>query len=124
MRSWRGSGEEPVALLCEHDVSVIAALLGVLKESEAALRKLDAIKDVVVVGRRDGHGEQQLVAYIVPAKDAPTVSALRHVLAHVTRVSYAVDIRPDVSIAADTEWEGRHLALPAPGKTRPALPVP
>jgi acyl-coenzyme A synthetase/AMP-(fatty) acid ligase len=96
-----------------------------LEESEAALRQLDAIKDVVVVGRRDEHGDQQLVAYIVPAAGAPTVSALRHVLAR-TLPEYLI---PSIFVqmpALPLTPNGKvdRLALPEPGKTRPALDTP
>ena len=96
-----------------------------LEESEAELRKLDTIKDVVVVGRRDERGEQQLVAYIVPAEVAPTVSSLRHALAR-TLPEYLI---PSVfvqmpALPLTPNGKVNRLALPEPGKTRPALDVP
>ena len=96
-----------------------------LEESEAELRKLDTIKDVVVVGRPDERGDQQLVAYIVPAEVAPTVSSLRHALAR-TLPEYLI---PSVfvqmpALPLTPNGKVNRLALPEPGKTRPALDVP
>ena len=72
----------------------------------------------------DERGDQQLVAYIVPAEVAPTVSALRHALAR-TLPEYLI---PSVfvqmpALLLTPNGKVNRLAFRA-GKTRPALDVP
>jgi amino acid adenylation domain-containing protein len=92
-------------------------------EVEIALLKLDNVKEAVVVGQADPHGEQRLVAYLVPAtQPAPPAGTLRHLLAQ--------DM-PDYMIPSAFVWlnslpltpNGKvdRRALPAPGRDRPEL---
>ena len=64
----------------DHQVKIRGFSVAVA-EIEAALLSLESIKEAVVVGRGDSSAEQQLIAYLVAARNpAPTVSELRTVL--------------------------------------------
>lgn len=85
-------------------------------EIETALRKRDDVKETVVVAREDATGEQRLVAYVVPAREAaPTVTELRRFLK---------DVLPEHMIPS-TFVPVRVMPLTPNGKIdRRALPAP
>jgi acyl-coenzyme A synthetase/AMP-(fatty) acid ligase len=94
-----------------------------LAEVEIALLKLDSVKEAVVVGQADPHGEQRLVAYLVPGtQPVPPAGTLRRLLAQ--------DM-PDYMIPSAFVWlnsfpltaNGKvdRRALPAPDRDRPEL---
>jgi amino acid adenylation domain-containing protein len=87
-----------------------------LAEVEMALLKLDNVKEAVVVGQADPHGEQRLVAYLVPAtQPAPPAGTLQRLLAQ--------DM-PDYMIPSAFVWLNS-LPLTANGKVDlRALPAP
>jgi amino acid adenylation domain-containing protein len=95
-------------------------------EIETALLNLPSIKEVVVKAREDGFGDKRLVAYIVAAGEpAPSVSELR---------SFLSERLPDYmvpsafiflkSLPQTPTGKVDRLALPDPGKSRPALDTP
>jgi amino acid adenylation domain-containing protein len=94
-------------------------------EIEAELRKLEGIEDAVVMGRADGIDGHQLVAYLVPAGVAPTVTALRRALRR-TLPEYLVPSRfvmlPALPLTPNGKIDRR--ALPDPAPTRPELETP
>lgn len=87
-----------------------------IAEIESALLKNDGIKEVVVVALKDGPGEMQLAAYVVPAgQPAPSVSGLR---------SFLKETLPDYMIPAAFVMLDA-LPLNPTGKVdRQALPRP
>ncbi|MCM3340480.1 non-ribosomal peptide synthase/polyketide synthase [Paenibacillus sp. MER TA 81-3] len=52
-----------------------------LGEVEAQLTKVDPVREAIVIAREDGHGEKQLCAYFVAAREL-TVGELRQELSH------------------------------------------
>jgi non-ribosomal peptide synthetase component F len=93
---------------------------------EAALRQVMGVKDAVVVAQDLADGDQRLVAYIVPAAEAPpTAPILRRALA----TSLPAYMAPEafVTLAAlplSSLGKVDRKALPPPLSTRPALDVP
>ena len=53
-----------------------------LEEIETVLRQHAAVREVVVMSRGEKPAEQHLVAYVVPAQQAPTISELNGFLRH------------------------------------------
>ena len=94
-------------------------------EVEAELRKLEGIKDAVVMGRPDGVDGHQLVAYLVAAGVAPTVTILRRELRR-TLPEYLVPSRfvmlPALPLTPNGKIDRRALPDPVPG--RPELDTP
>ena len=96
-----------------------------VSEIEAALLRLENVKEVAVVARDNEHNEQYLVAYIVPAEEpAPTITALHRFLAR-DLPDYMI---PSAFVALDelpltATGKLNRLALPAPDMTRPKLGV-
>ena len=90
---------------------------------ETALVALDTIKEVAVVAREDQHGDQILVAYLVPTgQQAPTVTELRRTLAEslpeymIPSVFVTLDALP---LTPDGKTDRR--TLPKPDITRPDM---
>jgi amino acid adenylation domain-containing protein len=92
-------------------------------EIEAVLARHPAVREAVIVLRRDVPGDRRLLAYLVPAKQArPSVEDLRRFLA---------DKLPEVMIPAafvvldalplNANGKVDRAALPAPGRLRPEL---
>jgi amino acid adenylation domain-containing protein len=94
-------------------------------EIEAELRKLDGIKDAVVMGRTGGADGHQLIAYLVPAGVAPTVGWLQRSLRR-TLPEYLIPSRfvtlPTLPLTPNGKID--RLALPNPPPTRPTLETP
>ncbi len=94
-------------------------------EIEAELRKLEGIKDAVVMGRPDGADGHQLVAYLVPAGVTPSVTVLRRALRR-TLPEYLIPSRfvtlPALPLTPNGKIDRR--ALPDPAPTRPELETP
>jgi amino acid adenylation domain-containing protein len=92
-------------------------------EVETALLDLDGIREAVVIAQAGPRGDNFLVAYIVPTiQPAPTVSALRQVLAQ-TLPDFMI---PSVFVIMDEFpllpfGKVDRRALPAPDWTRPEL---
>lgn len=94
-----------------------------VSEIEMALLDLNTIKEVVVVARKDGFGDQSLVAYVVPHKrPGPTVNSLRYALkerlpGYMTPSAFVfLDVLP---LTPNGKVDRR--ALPAPDQARPKL---
>ena len=93
-------------------------------EIEAVLLEHPAVREAVLVGRREEGEERRLVAYLVPEGDQPlpNVDALRSFL--MARVpehmvpSYFVELD---AVPLTTHGKVDHRALPAPGGERPDL---
>ncbi len=95
-----------------------------LEEIETALRAHPDIGGAVALVRKDGPGDQRLVAYLVAERSRPTVEELRRHLAgtlpdymlpgHFVHLN-AFPLTPNGKIDRN--------ALPAPGETRPELAV-
>jgi amino acid adenylation domain-containing protein len=94
-------------------------------EIETALRKLAGIRDAVVMGQTGAHDDHRLVAYLVPGDGAPAVGWLQHALRE-SLPDYLVPARFVFLPALPLTPNGKidRLALPDPGRTRPALNVP
>ena len=94
-------------------------------EIEIALRKLAGVRDAVVMGQRDGQDDHRLVAYLVAGDVAPTIGWLQHALRE-NLPDYLVPARfvflPGLPLTPNGKID--RLALPDPGRTRPALNVP
>jgi amino acid adenylation domain-containing protein len=97
-----------------------------LAEIEAALIELDTVKEAVVTTKEHAHGNQVLVAYIVPmGQSAPAVSAIRKALA-AKLPDYMV---PSAFVFIDSlpltgPGKVNLRALPTPGNARPDLESP
>jgi len=94
-----------------------------LAEVEGALLNLNTVKDAVVVAREAQAGDQRLIAYLVPAeKPAPTVTALRHLLAE-TLPDYMFPSTFVIMDSLPQTPNGKldRQALPDPGYARPQL---
>ncbi len=90
-------------------------------EVEAALRALPAVR-LAAVHARAARGEPRLVAYVVPAAEAPTVSDLRRGLSRSLpdyMVPTAIVFLDDLPQLSNGKIDRR--ALPEPGRARPAL---
>ncbi|MFC1713401.1 AMP-binding protein [Candidatus Poribacteria bacterium] len=92
-----------------------------IAEIEMALLDLDGIKEAVVVAREDSHGDQRLIAYLVPTEGSTaTVSMLRRDLAEALP-DYMI---PSAFVMMDVlpltpNGKINRLALPEPGTARP-----
>jgi amino acid adenylation domain-containing protein len=92
-------------------------------EVEIALRAIEGVADVVVVGRQDEAGTQRLIAYFVPATHPPvTITKLRQNLAQ-TLPDYMI---PSAFVSMDAlpqtpNGKTDRLRLPPPPRTRPDL---
>jgi amino acid adenylation domain-containing protein len=96
-----------------------------LAEIERSLVALDTIVDAIVVARVNQTGDTQLVAYVVPADQIPTVSALRRALAK-NLPDYMI---PSIYVLLDAlpltpNGKVDRRALPEPGNGRPELGTP
>ena len=95
-------------------------------EIESALRALDGIRDVIVVGRPDASGDPRLIAYYVPASpEAVTVPQMRRHLAQ-TLPDYMC---PALFVAIDEipktpNGKVDRINLPDVSSTRPSLETP
>ena len=94
-------------------------------EVQRALLKLDPVRDAVVVARKDRHDRPRLVAYVVAADSACTVTALRDALMEILP-QYML---PSAFIFLDnlpTLPSGKvdRSALPEPSTDRPKLATP
>ena len=93
------------------------------EEVEIALLKIPEIENTVVVARRDNHGDDRLVAYIVPRpQQILSITCLRDLL-KVTVPDYMV---PSVFVVLDSlplhpNGKVNRQALPPPGRKRPEL---
>jgi len=90
---------------------------------EAALLELEAVKEALVVARENQTGNHQLVAYLVPSRQAvPTVTALRRVLAQ-TLPTYMIPTAfvtlKSLPLTATGKIDRR--SLPDPDRSRPEL---
>ena len=97
-----------------------------IAEVEAALRRLEAVQQAVVVARGDTPSDTQLIAYIVPdAQRFPTVSTLRRGLAALLP-DYMVPARFVMldALPLNTHHKIDRQALPSPGNARPPLDTP
>ena len=94
-------------------------------EVEAALRALDGVRDAAVMGRPDGRDDHRLVAYVVAEPPGRGVAGLRHALAQ-RLPEYLVPARFVALDALPLTPNGKldRLALPDPGRERPALGTP
>ena len=97
-----------------------------LAEIEARLVELDTVKEAVVTTKEHTHGNQILVAYIVPTgQSAPTISALRKALTAKLpdyMIPSAFVYLDSLPLAGPGKINFR--ALPVPGKARPDLETP
>ncbi|MFC1714055.1 AMP-binding protein [Candidatus Poribacteria bacterium] len=96
-----------------------------IAEIEMALLSLDVIRDAVVA-QEISHGDQRLVAYLVPVIGlAPTVSELRRSLAEMLP-DYMIPSAFMMLDALPLTPTGKvdRLSLPLPGKARPDLENP
>ncbi len=94
-------------------------------EVQRALLKLDPVRDAVVVARKDRHDRPRLIAYVVAADSACTVTALRDALNEILP-QYML---PSVFVFLDslpTLSSGKvdRSALPEPSTDRPKLATP
>ncbi|HET6762942.1 MAG TPA: amino acid adenylation domain-containing protein, partial [Longimicrobiaceae bacterium] len=93
-----------------------------LGEIESALVALPSVKDAVVLARADGPGEKRLVAYVVPAGEAPAAAELRAALKQrlpdymVPAFYVTLDALP---VTPNGKVDRR--ALPAPELARPEM---
>lgn len=93
-----------------------------LGEIESALNAFRAIRESVVIAQDSNAGDKRLVAYIVPAGAAPTVTELREYLLKkipeymVPAVFLFLDALP-----LTTNGKVDRRALPSPDKSRPEL---
>jgi acyl carrier protein len=97
-----------------------------LGEVETALLALDLVKEATVVARQNRPDDKRLVAYVVPAElTTPTVTALRRLLA-AKLPDYMVPSAFVLLEALPRPPNGKVdcQALPAPGRSRPALENP
>jgi amino acid adenylation domain-containing protein len=94
-------------------------------EIEAALRELDGVRDAAVLGRADGRDDHRLVAYVVPERPGLGVAELRQALRG-QLPDYLVPTRFVALDALPLTPNGKldRLALPDPGRDRPALDTP
>jgi len=96
-----------------------------LGEIEATLSQHPAVRDVVVVSREDEPTEKRLVAYMVPAEQAPTVSELNGFLRqrlpeYMVPASFVfLDVLP---LTPNGKVDRRNL--PAPDQCRPEQESP
>lgn len=96
-----------------------------VSEIEVALRAMDGIQDVVVVGREDSLGEKRLVAYFVPSTSSViTVTQMRKHLANAIP-EYMI---PSAFVHMDAipqtpNGKTDRLRLPLPSHQRPELDV-
>ncbi|HEX5216627.1 MAG TPA: non-ribosomal peptide synthetase [Vicinamibacterales bacterium] len=95
-------------------------------EIETALREIDGIEDVVVVGRASPSGDMRLVAYFVPATSpAIAVTQLREALARrlpdymIPSIFTALDALPQTATGKTDR-----LRLPPADRARPEMSVP
>jgi amino acid adenylation domain-containing protein len=92
-------------------------------EIEMALRRIDTLKDAVVVARQDEAGDKQLVAYLVSAgKQISNITTIRNILAE-TLPDFMI---PSLFVTLDALPVGPNgkvdrRALPAPDEARPDL---
>ncbi len=97
-----------------------------LAEIEAALIELDAVKEAVVTTKEPAHGNQILVAYMVPTgQSAPAISAIRKALAAKLpdyMIPSAFVYLDSLPLAGPGKINFR--ALPVPGRARPDLETP
>ncbi|HEY3570037.1 MAG TPA: amino acid adenylation domain-containing protein [Thermoanaerobaculia bacterium] len=93
-----------------------------LGEIEAALAQHPAVRQGVVVARRDPGSDPRLVAYVVAEGEAPTVSELRRLLRQ-TLPDYMLPASLVVLERMPLNASGKvdRRALPAPSVDRPAL---
>jgi acyl carrier protein len=97
-----------------------------LAEIEAALIKLDGVKEAVVTTKEHAQGNRVLVAYVVPAgQSALSVSAMRQALA-AKLPDYMI---PSAFVFLDSfplvgPGKVNLRALPVPGRARPDLGTP
>lgn len=91
-------------------------------EVEAALLALPAVRDAIAAVQGDADGQSRLVAWVVPASPAATVSALRKELAlrlPPPMVPSRFVFLAELPLAASRKLD--RGALPAPGPDRPVL---
>ena len=98
-----------------------------ISEIESALRRHDAIGEVIVTPRDEGIGEMRLVAYLVAhANSRPTVTAMRRFLAAklpdymIPSAFVFLDALPLLQASGKVD----RSALPDPPPTRPELDAP
>ena len=93
-----------------------------VSEVEAALLEHEAVRAVAVVGQELGPATSRLVAYVVPEGPAPSVTALRQVVA-ARLPAFMVPATFVVLDAFPRTATGKidRRALPAPDRLRPAL---
>ena len=93
-----------------------------LGEVLAAVTAHPAVREAVVLAREDSPGEKRLVAYVIPRFEAPRPGDLRHFVAqrlpeHMVPAAFLS--LASFPLAPSGKVDRR--ALPAPGRTRPAL---
>ncbi|MBD3181849.1 AMP-binding protein [Candidatus Poribacteria bacterium] len=97
-----------------------------IAEIEATLIEMEFVKEVCVMAQPDKHGNQRLVAYIVPgAKDIPNVTALRAILSNKLpehMIPSIFMIMQSLPLTSDSKINRR--ALPSPDGKRPQLANP
>jgi len=94
-------------------------------EVETALLALEVIREAVVVARNDADGDCRLVAYLIPAREAPSVSDVRQALAeklpnHMIPTAFVMMERFPLLPFGKVD----RRALPLPDTSRPNLDVP
>jgi len=94
-----------------------------LNAVEAVLLELDGIREAAVVAHGSGSDERRLVAYVAPAAGGP--EQLRRALSAALPAHMVpqVFVRLDALPRTGSGKVDRH-ALPAPGRTRPAVATP
>ena len=97
-----------------------------LEAVEAALIRLNAIDEAVVVAHATRNGEQQLLAYYTSkANPPPTTTALRQaLLAHLPAFMLPARFIALASLPRNATGKLDRAALPPPGAERPALGTP
>jgi amino acid adenylation domain-containing protein len=95
-------------------------------EVEAALRSMAAIREAAVVAREDKPGDKRLVAYIVPAGNAPLNVSTARKFVEQKLPPHMVPSRFVMLDALPLTPTGKvnRRALPDPGNTRPELDTP
>jgi amino acid adenylation domain-containing protein len=94
-----------------------------LGEIESALSRHDAVSQAVVVARESGHGEKQLVAYVVPANKTPPATEELRAFLKLRLPEYMVPASVVFLDALPRTPNGKvdRKALPAPDRSRPDL---